>query len=119
MENSFIVAARNRDLVLCDHPELKRGLSSGIARKYYGPFEITFYHPKVELKIDAGLETKTKVKTENNPNQNKENNSTENSTKNINSKNKKTRSKSTKNNKKDSSDEEFIPKNQTVNQPIK
>ncbi|RNA04296.1 hypothetical protein BpHYR1_021399 [Brachionus plicatilis] len=127
MENFFIVAARNRnlkinrakidhdrkihkfeykigDLVLCDHPELKRGLSSGIARKYYGPFEIV-----VELKIDAGLETKTKVKTENDLNQNKENNST----------NKKTRSRSTKNNKKDSSDEEFIPKNQTVNQPIK
>ncbi|RMZ99942.1 hypothetical protein BpHYR1_052997 [Brachionus plicatilis] len=40
MENSFIVAARNRHLVLCDHPELKRGLYSGIARKYYGPFEI-------------------------------------------------------------------------------
>ncbi|CAF0940170.1 unnamed protein product [Brachionus calyciflorus] len=27
------------DLVLTDHPKLKRGLSQGIARKYYGPFE--------------------------------------------------------------------------------
>ncbi|CAF1095885.1 unnamed protein product [Brachionus calyciflorus] len=63
MKNSFKVATRNRnlkmnrakidhdrkihkfeykigDLVLVDHPELKKGLSSGIARKFYGPFEV-------------------------------------------------------------------------------
>ena len=26
------------DLVLCDHPKIKRGLSRGISHKYYGPF---------------------------------------------------------------------------------
>jgi hypothetical protein len=28
------------DLVLCDHPKLKKGLSQGIAHKYYGPFVV-------------------------------------------------------------------------------
>ncbi|CAF1009479.1 unnamed protein product [Brachionus calyciflorus] len=28
-----------------DHPELKKGLSQGIARKYYGPFEIVGVNP--------------------------------------------------------------------------
>ena len=28
------------DLVLCDHPDLKKGLSQCIAHKYYGPFVI-------------------------------------------------------------------------------
>ena len=28
------------DLVLCDHPKLKKGLSHGLAHKYYGPFKI-------------------------------------------------------------------------------
>jgi hypothetical protein len=32
-------------LVLTDHPELKKGLSSGIAHKYYGPFEIVGKNP--------------------------------------------------------------------------
>ena len=26
--------------MLCDHPRLKKGLSRGLAPKYYGPFEI-------------------------------------------------------------------------------
>ena len=30
----------NGDLVLCDHPKIKRGLSRGICYKYYGPFLI-------------------------------------------------------------------------------
>jgi len=33
------------DLVLADHPKLKKGLSQGIARKYYGPFEIVGINP--------------------------------------------------------------------------
>ena len=28
------------DYVLCDHPRLKKGVSRGLARKYYGPFII-------------------------------------------------------------------------------
>ena len=28
------------DYVLCDHPRIKKGMSRGIAHKYYGPFEI-------------------------------------------------------------------------------
>ena len=33
------------DLVLANHPKLKKGLSQGIARKYYGPFEIVGINP--------------------------------------------------------------------------
>ncbi|CAF1075304.1 unnamed protein product [Brachionus calyciflorus] len=33
------------ELVLTDHPELKKGLSSGIAHKYFGPFEIVGKNP--------------------------------------------------------------------------
>ena len=63
MENSFKLAQNNRnsrmdlekikhdrkikkltykigDYVLCDHPRIKKGMSRGIAHKYYGPFEI-------------------------------------------------------------------------------
>ncbi|CAF1061670.1 unnamed protein product [Brachionus calyciflorus] len=33
------------DLVLTDHVQLKKGLSSGLAHKYHGPFEIMAKHP--------------------------------------------------------------------------
>ena len=33
------------DLVLANHPKLKKGLSQGIAHKYYGPFEIVGINP--------------------------------------------------------------------------
>ncbi|CAF1065771.1 unnamed protein product [Brachionus calyciflorus] len=33
------------DLVLTDHAKLKRGLSSGLANKYYGPFKVIGKQP--------------------------------------------------------------------------
>ena len=37
------------DYVLCDHPRLKKGVSRGRARKYYGPFIICGIR---EIKVD-------------------------------------------------------------------
>ncbi|CAF0955477.1 unnamed protein product, partial [Brachionus calyciflorus] len=42
------------DLVLCDHPNLKKGLSQGISRKFYGPYKIKQVHKKIYFK--SGLD---------------------------------------------------------------
>ncbi|CAF1005499.1 unnamed protein product [Brachionus calyciflorus] len=51
------------DLVLTDHPELKNGLSSGIAHKYYGPFEIVCKNPNnIDYFIKKWGSKKSKIK---------------------------------------------------------
>jgi hypothetical protein len=39
-EDHILSWSEEGDLVLCDHPKIKRGLSRGISHKYFGPFVI-------------------------------------------------------------------------------
>lgn len=50
------------DLVLCDHPRLKRGLASGLAHKYYGPFRIVEKRPNNVDYVLKRIGTKSKKK---------------------------------------------------------
>ena len=51
------------DLVLCDHPRLKRGLASGLAHKYYGPFRIVEKRPNNVDYVLKRIGTKSKKNT--------------------------------------------------------
>ncbi|CAF0755600.1 unnamed protein product [Brachionus calyciflorus] len=51
------------DLVLCDHPKLKKGLSQGVARKFYGPFEVVGKNENnVDYLIRLASKPKSKIK---------------------------------------------------------
>ncbi|RNA18648.1 gap-Pol poly [Brachionus plicatilis] len=51
------------DFVLCDHPKLKKGLSQGIARKFYGPFVVVGKnYNNVDYLIRFASKPKSKIK---------------------------------------------------------
>ncbi|RNA13176.1 gap-Pol poly [Brachionus plicatilis] len=51
------------DFVLCHHPKLKKGLSQGIARKFYGPFVVVGKNDNnVDYLIRFASKPKSKIK---------------------------------------------------------
>ncbi|RMZ97920.1 hypothetical protein BpHYR1_022518, partial [Brachionus plicatilis] len=62
------------DWVLANHPKLKKGLSQGIARKYYGPFEIVGVNPNGVDYFIKRTNAKIKQEIESNEDENNQTN---------------------------------------------